>query len=217
MWPRALRASTILVLCVGETRQQTSSLIRFGGEPLVAHPVEFGSGQDQTAGRPQADLPRHGLGRVPVVAGHHDRLQTGPDGHLDRLHHLRPRRIDHAEQADEGQILFNLIRVGVFGNGIQGAVCHGEHPEGVAGHFPVPFVNLPTHVFRQRNGLPVLKNTVAEVQNDVRRPLDEGEDGRIRESRRCTRPGGGRVMPVDRGHPFPVRIKGDLRHPRQDL
>ena len=76
-WSRALSASTMRVLCCGETRQHTSRRLGDAAEFLVAQPVDLRAGQHQSAGVQQADVARDGLGGVLVVAGHHDALQTG--------------------------------------------------------------------------------------------------------------------------------------------
>ena len=191
-------------------------LVGDGGEFLVAHLVEFASRQDDTAGRPEADLRCYGLCRIPIVAGDHDALQAGSGGDLHRFHHLGPRRVDHAEQPDEGQIRFDIIGGAGAGDIVQGAVRNPQHPEGAAGHVMVLCEDLLALGLRQVDGLTVLQHTTAEVQNDVGGPFDEGDTGGIREAR-----GGvlilGLFVPVDRGHPLAVRIEANLLHPREGL
>ena len=120
-WSRAFIASTMRVLCCGETRQHTCSLSVLAASSSSVSFSISGPGEHQAAWRQQADLARDRLGGVLVIAGHHDALQPGASCHLHRLDDLRARRVDHAEQADEGEILLD-----VSGRGLSGLALAGD-------------------------------------------------------------------------------------------
>ena len=95
----------------------------FGGR----HPVELGAGDHPTAGQ-QAQLARDGLGRERVVAGDHDRLDARLAAQPHRLGGLRPGRVEHAHEAQEGHLGFGRC------HGHAGFGGDGEDPQRLARH-----------------------------------------------------------------------------------
>ena len=72
---------------------------------IVAEPVELTPLYGLRSVVDNAKLTRDGDGGVLVVAGYHDRADTGAAAFVDRGLDLRTDRVDHAGQADEAQFM----------------------------------------------------------------------------------------------------------------
>ncbi len=158
--------------------------------------VEVGAGEHLTLVVGYPELLGDGEGGVPVVSRDHHRLDSGPAAALDGILHLEPRRVDHADEADEAELPFEGFRVD--GTRRQRLVGGAEDAKGVAGH-GVGLGEDGSRALRgQRNDLSVLEDARADAQEDVGRTLGQHE-GFIPER-------------VDRGHELPHRIEGLFGH-----
>ena len=114
-------------------------LAELGLEVVIGHVLQVGAGDHphRAVAAHDADAAGDGFGRQAVVAGHHDDADAGGEGVLDGLADLGPRRVDHADQAEEGEL--GLDRVGrVVGQGDrQVALGDGQHAQRLARHVVV--------------------------------------------------------------------------------
>ena len=149
---------------------------------LIAQFLDLRTGQHQAALGQQADLPGDGLGGILVVASHHDAPEPGPPRHVHRLHHFRPRRVDHAEESDKGEILLDIFETQAIRYLRQRPIRYSQHPQCVARHVTVLLEHLLASLLRQRDGLPGLLDVGAVIQDDIGRPLHEGDELRIGEA-----------------------------------
>jgi len=165
-------------LVLGRNTAAHVELVGPGGQFLVAELFDFRTGQHQPARSQQADVPGDGLGGVLVIAGHHDALEAGAASHLQRFDHLGPRRVYHAEQPDKHEILLDAFRGYARRDFRQRAKCHCQHPQRVARHVVV----LPEYrlalLSRQADGPAGLQPLAAEIEDDIGRALDEGDNRR---------------------------------------
>ena len=187
------------------------------GKLLIAHLIQLGSGQDQAACCQKPDLAGDRFRGIPVVSRHHDALESGAGGQLHRLDHFRPRRIDHPQQADKGEILFNLVAVAVFRDILQRAASHPQDPQCTGRHRTILLEDFPALVLGEGNRFAASEIGAAELQNNVRRPLDECGHRGVVESLGSETPMVALFVAVDRGHSFPFRIERDFSHARQSL
>ncbi len=102
-------------------------------ELLLAELVQLLAGQGQRVLLEEAQLSGNRGGGILVVARDHNRLDAGRDALLDRLLDLLPRRIDHRNQADEGQVPFDGGRVEPARYAIQLAVRYAQDSHGLSG------------------------------------------------------------------------------------
>ena len=126
----SLRAETTCILCSGATLAKITScgLPSSRLEVVLGHVLQVGAGDHPhgPVAAHDADAPRDGLGRQAVVAGHHDDADAGGEGVLDGLADLGPRRVDHADQAEEGEL--GLDRVGRVVGQVDRQVALGDRP-----------------------------------------------------------------------------------------
>ena len=92
-------------------------------------------------------------------------------------------RVDHAEQADEGEILLDAVGLRAFGTSRQRPIGDAQHAERVARHVAVLLEHLSAPLLGQGHGLPGLLDVAASVEDDVGRALHEGDEGRVGEAR----------------------------------
>ena len=150
---------------------------------LVAHAVDDRALHGLRAVPQNADLTGNGRRRDFVVAGDHNRTDTGADALRHRCLGFLTGRVHHGDEAEESQAVF--IRQS-DGRAVHAAAGEGQHPQALVGKL---FVDL----FDPR---PFLRRHHAAVQQHIRRALGD--------QHQATR------QLVDRGHHFPVGIEGDL-------
>ncbi len=95
-----------------------------------------------------------------MIAGNHDRMDTSLLSPLHSLAHLRARRIDHADEADEDHVLFQLGFVDFFGHSGQRPKCHAQHSLAFLGQAIVGIQNALVQVIRHRCGATTRPNLV---------------------------------------------------------
>ena len=139
--PCSLSALTTCILCSGATLAKITSC-GFASSALrssVAHRLEVDAGDDAhvPVAADDADAAGDGLGRQAVVARDHDDADAGREGVLDGLAHLRPRRVDHPDQAEEGEVGLDRVRRVVGQLVRQVALAHGQHAQRLARHLVV--------------------------------------------------------------------------------
>ncbi len=215
-WSRAFRASTIRVLCWGETRQHTwslsaraassSSLIFSISGPVSTRPpgvrtpisraiasaVSLWSPVTMTLFSPAPLRDLHGL---------------TTSGRAGSIMPSRPTKVRS----------FSIVSgVQVSGTLVQRTVGDAQHPQRVARQIAVLVEDLPALSVCQGNGLPRVLDVGAEIEQDVGRALDERDVRGIAEAR-----GGALVAaalgPVDRRHPLAVGVERDLLDPGHRL
>jgi hypothetical protein len=199
-------------LVLGRDPATDLQVLGLGRQFRVAHFLDFRTGQHDAALGEDADLLRNRFGGLLVVAGDHDAFQPGPVRHFHRVYHLRPRRVDHAEEPEERELLLDALGRAACGDLAQGAIGDSQHPERVARQIPVVFEDLPALRFRQVNGLARLLDVAAEIQQDIGRAFDEGDNGRIAKVRRqsvAVRA----IGAVNSRHPLSVRVERNLLDP----
>ena len=120
--PRALSASTMRSLCSGFDARVDADPVHRVCELLVAHALQLDPGHDALP-LDQPDLEPDRAGRQRVVAGDHSHVDPGAVALVDRLGHLRPRRVQDRGDADVGQVALELLALG----GLVGRErAHGE-------------------------------------------------------------------------------------------
>ena len=97
---------------------------------LVAlyYPHRISLGVVVTLGRhiQQADLASYRLGGEAIVASHHRDLDPSLVTLADRLRHLRPGRVVERDQAQQAELLLQLIGWGLLLCGLETALGHGD-------------------------------------------------------------------------------------------
>src|SRR5256885_13383330 len=126
------------------------------------------------------------------------------------------RRVDHAKQPNEHEILLDGFRGYACRDFLQRAKCHCEHAQRVARHVAILLEYRLAHVAIQAKGLAGFQPLAAEIEDDIGCALDEGDDRRGAEARDDS-PGMRALDAVDRGHPLLVGIEGHLVDPGQRL
>jgi hypothetical protein len=126
------------------------------GQLVVIELVEFSAGNHAVVFRSDADLTGDGQRRLRMVAGDHHRLDAGLAALTDGDDCLFARRIDHAEEAGEDEIVF--VRL-VFSSGVELAEGDGEDAEaagvssvlsGARPHPRAPLILLPLTAARRQ-------------------------------------------------------------------
>ena len=144
MWPLRCRAPTIRSLCSGSTRANTrtcSTIASSSASLMVRRSVPV------TRRAPGSKMPSSSgdrLGGRRVVARDHHRADVRPLGDGDGRLRLRPGRIDHADQAEQHEVVLDafgkLDRRRAAGDGLgieaQGGRRHGARGDGQASAAP---------------------------------------------------------------------------------
>ena len=183
------------------------------GEVGVAHGLDFRPGQHQPTRLQHADFAGDGFRRVLVVAGDHHALQTGAMRHLERLDHLGPCRVDHAQQTKEGEFAFDIRRAHILRHGGQRTTGNGQHAQGAARHIVIARQDFLAQFGRHGHRLAAFELAHAQIEHHVRRALDEQHQRFARQRRQF----GGRIKTMHGGHPLAFRIKGDFLYAGQLL
>jgi hypothetical protein len=148
-------------------------LVHLAFKLLLAEPVQFLPRKGERVLFEEAQLPGDGHRGVLVVARNHDRLDAGGHALLDRLPDFLARRIDHRDQADEGQVLFDRVGIELADLPVQGPVRYAEDSHRLIRQFVVGFHDLLFVFGRQRpNGFLHL-DVRAIGQQHIGRALDE--------------------------------------------
>ena len=158
------------VLCCGETRQQTCSFSAWR-RAYIVHRLDLRPGQHQAARGQNADLAGDRFGGVLVVAGDHDGLEAGAVRHANRFHRLRARRVDHAQQADEGELLLERFGRRVVGHRVERAAGDAEHAQRVARHVAVLVEHFTALLGFEPDHLAVFPYMGAKIEDDIGAPL----------------------------------------------
>ena len=121
-------------LVFGRNARIDGDMFDFLIELFVAHGVEFCARDGSVAFEQDPQLPCDGGGGDDVVARDHDgldaRLAADGDGFLC----LGARGVDHADEPEEGEPVFEFFARGFFGDGIEFLIADGEHAQGVRTH-----------------------------------------------------------------------------------
>ena len=152
---------------------------------LIAHGVQLGAGDGPIPLREDPQLFGNGRCRHHVVSGDHHRLDPRLTAQGHSLLGLRPGRVDHTHQAQQGQAVLQLLAGELLGQLVQLPVSHRQHPQGLTAHL---VIFLPG-----RFQIPL----DAPGRHHVKGALDNGNQLP--------------VYPVDGGHQLSVRVKGQLR------
>ncbi len=154
--------------------QTIAFVLQFG----IVERLDFGPGQHQAARRQQTDLSGDGFGRFTVVTGNHDGAQSCSARHFQRLDGFGTRRVDHAEHADEDEVLLDSLRRHVFRERLHRAAGHCEHAQGLTRQVAVLFEDRRSPFGIQRDQPAGFEALCAEIKHDIGRALDEGDEGR---------------------------------------
>ena len=150
-----------------------------------------------------ADLPGDRLRREAVVPGDHVDADAGDVALRHGVRYLRSRRVVHAGQAGEDQLLLDPARMDggddrlVLGG--QVPVGHREHPHARPSHPVVLRHRLVPERLRERD-LSAVEQRLAAVLQQL-----SGGALHVRDEQALLRQG-----PVDRGHPFPLGLEREL-------
>ena len=106
-----------------------------------------------------------------MVAGDHDRADTGAAAVTDGVHDLGAHRVDHPRQAEKAQVLLERCGRCVVRQRVIRAHGRRQHAQRPAGHVAVVRGDLGAVFLRHGHGLPVDPDAVAQRQQHVRRAL----------------------------------------------
>ena len=119
---------------------------------LVIHGAQLAAGDGPLALPQDAKLACDGGGGVDVVAGDHHDADTGAlalvDGGLD----LRAHRVDHAGQADEAEVLLQILRLKVRRRRVIASLRRGQHAQGPGGHLLIRLQHGAAEALRHLGG-----------------------------------------------------------------
>ena len=140
-------------------------------EVLVGDLVELGAGDGVARVLADAEVLGDRHGGVDVVAGDHDRADAGLLGLGDGRGDLGALGIDHAGEANEGEVVLERLGAAVVGQGLVHAHGAGEHAQGLVGHGLVGCHELGAALPSQRNDLIALVDMGAQTNHHVGRAL----------------------------------------------
>ena len=146
MWPLRCRAPTIRSLCSGSTRANTrtcSTIASSSASPMVRRSAPV---TRRAPGSKMLELVGDCLGGRRMVARDHHRADMRPLGDGDGRLRLRPGRIDHADKAEQHEVVLDAVgkldRRRAVGDGLgietQGGRRHGARGNGQASAAPGP-------------------------------------------------------------------------------
>ena len=167
---------------------------------FVGERIQLRSGNGLFGALQNAKLLGDGHGGVPVVAGDHHGPDTCTVTFGDGVLDLRADGVDHAHQAEEGQMLFQGFRRAVR-HPVMRAECRGQHPQRLAGHIFVGLQDRRTPLRRQGDGLAALQDGITALEHFVGRALGILKIPAVR--------------PMDGGHHFAAGVKGRFPCPRR--
>ena len=164
---------------------------------FLGHEVQILSGDGQVSLPADTQLPGDGHRRQPVVAGNHNGSDAGGEALFHRPPHLRPGRVDHADEPGEGKSL--LQGVGVQGGRRRGQVLEGgpQYPQGPGGHILVGGGDLPAEGGGELRRPRRPQRLFAPAQQHVGGPLHH-------------HPHSAAGQGVYGGHELALRVKGQL-------
>ena len=137
----------------------------------VAHRGQLRAGDCALAAFENAQLLGDRRCRVDVVAGDHDRADARTVTFFDRCLDFRAHGVDHADQPDKAELVFQRRRFGRGGRAVVGAQGSCQHAQRAVCHCLVRRENLRAHILGHRHLVPVLDVARAAAQNLVRRAL----------------------------------------------
>ena len=105
--PAARRRSAACAPGRRARRRETSRTV--AAQRVVVERLELGAGDDARAGRGDAEVGGDPRGGLRVVAGDHQHAHAGGVRVGDRGARLRPRRVDHADQAEEDELALDRL------------------------------------------------------------------------------------------------------------
>ena len=118
-----------------------------------------------------AKLSGYSCRRIPVVAGNHDRTDSGLPAFSQRVRNLLPHRIHHAGQPDKAQIPLCLLRGMIFRERLIGSSRGRKNTQRVGSHGTYLILDDPPSLFIQRQFLSILDPGGAATQDNVRSPF----------------------------------------------
>ena len=170
-------------------------------QQLLRQKIQVGAGQRQVAVLPEAQLLGDGHSGGFVVAGDHHRTDARMVAGLDGSFHLRPRRVDHAHQADEGEIFLQFAKVRHPRQAGYLFIRQPQHPQSLVGHLGVGVLHLGSGICIQRlDALP--EDVGAAGEQHICCPLDHDAVAAA-------------GLGVDGGHALAGGVEGQLCHPRE--
>ena len=126
MWPLRCSDSTIRSLWSGSTRAKTRTCSTMASSSRVVHVAQLGAGDEARARLEDVELARDRAGGRRVVAGDHDGADVRAPRDRDRLLHLLARRIDHADDPEQHEIVLDALRQLDVGRGIVRDRCPSD-------------------------------------------------------------------------------------------
>ena len=162
-------------------------------ELLVAHLAELRAGDGAGIVRENAEIARDGNGGVDVVAGDHDRADAGLAAFADRAVDLRTAGVDHAEEADEHEIVLKRFGLVIRRNAVPGAERRAENAQRAVGKLLGMAADVLLIFLRDREDLALVPVAGAALEQHFRRAL-----GVLH---------GPAVLVVDGGHHFTAGIE----------
>ena len=111
-------------------------------QQLLRQEVQVSTGERQVAVLPEPQLLGDGHGGGFVVAGDHHRTDARMVAGLDGSFHLRPRRVDHAHQANKGEIFLQFAKVRHPRQAGYLFIRQPQHPQRLVGHLGVGVLHL---------------------------------------------------------------------------
>ena len=81
-----------------------------GIELRIVHVAQFGTGDGPRPGLEDVEFARNRFRGSGMIAGDHDRANMRPLGDRDGGLRFRARRIDHADQSEQHEIILDLFR-----------------------------------------------------------------------------------------------------------
>ena len=169
-------------------------------ELLIAHLVELAASDGAGLRSEDAELAGDGHGGVNMVAGDHDGTDTGAAALLYSGLDLGTYRIDHAGEADEGEVMLEVGGAAIGGDVVPETLAGGEDTQGLVGHSLVGGEDLVALGVGHGLDGAVLEVIGAELEHFVRRALGVLDNAL--------------VGLVDRAHHLTHGVKGSLAHAR---
>ena len=137
----------------------------------VVHRRQLRAGDRALAALENAQLFRDRRRRVDVVAGNHDRADARAVAFFDRCPHLGAHGVDHADQTDKAELVFQRLWLGRGGHTVVGAQGGCQHAQRAVCHRLVCRENLGAHIFGHGQLVSVLDVARAAAQHLIRRAL----------------------------------------------
>ena len=171
---------------LGINASEHTHLLDRGVELGVSHRAQLGPGHEPRARLKDSQFAGDRLGRSRMVAGDHHGTDMRALGGDHRGLGLDPRRIDHAYETQQHEVIFNAVRqldrgastggglrIHAERGGRHGARGDSQRPQRLAGKLLVALQKGSTSRVRERDVLTLVPNMAAFAEQQLGRALDE--------------------------------------------